>query len=416
MKRPEGTHPVYWRSLRCFPPKEWPRMPIGHMAAVTKGKLPKTLFSRPTENSVPYLLIDGLNEGESLYTEDNDLPMIEPGDTVVVADGSRSGLPIRGITGALGSTLLQYRVKNGIDPDYFYYLLESLYAFTNTATIGGAVPHLDKRLLSKLVLAVPEQPEMSLIGEVLCTVDNTISSIKDHILAAERLKTALMQQLFTKGIPGRHKRFKKTKIGEFPAEWDILRGRQCFRIVGSYSPPPPDSGPDGDCHYLKVSDFNLEGNEKVLTTAQTRFFRKNNLNAQLYRPGLIVFAKRGEALRKNRVRLLGAYSMIDPNLMLLEAIEKVTTERYLYHYLTHYRLARFCEDAGIPQLNNKDLYPRLFPMPQREEQEEIVNILEAADAWIEAVMQKLKAVQRLKKSLLQNLLTGKVRVNMEANV
>ena len=416
MRRPAGTHPIYWRSFPYSPPDDWSDTRISDMAHVTKGKLPKTLLHRPSEKSIPYLLIDGLHNGSSFYTEDIDLPLITPEDTVVVADGSRSGLPIRGVSGALGSTLLRYRAKEGFDGDYLYYLLESLYPFTNTATIGGAVPHLDKRLLSQLVLKTPGQPERAIIGRVLRAVDEMLSATNNELLAAQRLKTALMQQLFTKGIPGRHKRFKETKIGKVPEEWDILRGRQCLEIKGLYSPVPSDAGEEGDCHYLKVSDFNLSGNEKIIRTSQTKFWRNSHNDSRLYPPGLIVIAKRGEALKHNRVRFTGAFSMIDPNLMLLDAIEDVTFNQYLYHYLLYRGMARFCEDAGIPQLNNKDIYPRWFPMPKMDEQIKIVEILEAADSYILSVRNKVRALERLKKSLLQNLLTGKVRVNMEARV
>ncbi len=221
MKRPKGTHPIYWRSFSYSPPDDWLPIAISEMACVTKGKLPKTLLPHPTERSVPYLLIDGLNNGASLHTEDTDLPMITPEDTVVVADGSRSGLPMRGVSGALGSTLLRYRAKEGFDGDYLYYLLESLYPFTNTATIGGAVPHLDKRLLSQLVLKTPGQAERTIIGAVLRAVDEMLSATNAELLAAQRLKTALMQQLFTKGIPGRHKDFTQIKRGIMPASWQI---------------------------------------------------------------------------------------------------------------------------------------------------------------------------------------------------
>ncbi len=55
-------------------------------------------------------------------------------------------------------------------------------------------------------------------------------------------------------------------------------------------------------------------------------------------------------------------------------------------------------------------------MPKMDEQIKIVEILEAADSYILSVRNKVRALERLKKSLLQNLLTGKVRVNMEARV
>jgi restriction endonuclease S subunit len=201
MKRPLGTHPIYWQMRKELPPSDWQVKSIGECAEVVKGKLPKTLLDRPTEKSIPYLLIDGLNNGGAVYTEDDGLPMIAEGDTVLVADGSRSGMAIRGVAGALGSTLLRYSAKEGFDNDFLFYLLESLYPYTNTATIGGAVPHLDKRLLSKLQLAFPNFEEQRQIALILIAADEGIARTRDELAAARRVKTALMQQLFIKGIP-----------------------------------------------------------------------------------------------------------------------------------------------------------------------------------------------------------------------
>ena len=111
MTRPRGIHPVYWQTLKVQPPSDWKIERIEDYAEAKKGKLPKTLYAIPTEDSLPYLLIDGLNEGEPLYTDDTNLPIIDENDTVMVADGSRSGLPIRGVSGALGSTLLRFKAK-----------------------------------------------------------------------------------------------------------------------------------------------------------------------------------------------------------------------------------------------------------------------------------------------------------------
>ena len=77
MNRPHGTHPVYWRTMHATPPAEWARVAVEDMAEAVKGKLPKALSDIPTPNSVPYLLIDGLeNGGASLYTESDGLPMV----------------------------------------------------------------------------------------------------------------------------------------------------------------------------------------------------------------------------------------------------------------------------------------------------------------------------------------------------
>jgi restriction endonuclease S subunit len=423
MRRPKGVHPIYWHSYRYLPPSDWSETPIFQMADVIKGKLPKTLLTRPTEKSVPYLLIDGLNNGDSLYTEDPGLPMITPEDTIVVADGSRSGLPIRGVSGALGSTLLRYRAKEGLDGDYLYYLLESLYPFTNTATIGGAVPHLDKRLLSQMVLAIPGQPERTLIGKVLRSVDQMLSTTKDEILAARRMKTALMQQLFTKGIPGRHTDFREIKRGVMPASWKMTNVSR-IAAVSSGVTLNQDRSPRSNGHrYLTV--VNVHRDYIDLTEERHLELWPSEVPSRLLEKGDILVVE-GHANSSE----IGRAAIVD------EQTEGMTFQNHLFrvrvntdevipafllYSLNCERVRRYwnatCNtSSGLNTINRRQLRRLEIPKPPRPEQDEIVALIEASKATIRSCEEKLCALTALKRSLLQNLLTGKVRVSMEAQV
>ena len=76
-------------------------------------------------------------------------------------------------------------------------------------------------------------------------------------------------------------------------------------------------------------------------------------------------------------------------------------------------LQRFLENSTLPQLNNKDFYPRFYLYPTIDEQEEISNILLNQHNLIRQKHSKIQTLQRLKKSLMQNLLKGKVRLPAE---
>jgi len=426
VRRPAGTHPIYWRSFPYSPPDDWSDTRISDMAHVTKGKLPKTLLPRPSEKSIPYLLIDGLNNGSSLYTEDVDLPLITPEDTVVVADGSRSGLPIRGVSGALGSTLLRYRAKEGFDGDYLYYLLESLYPFTNTATIGGAVPHLDKRLLSQLVLKTPGHSERKIIGRVLRAVDEMLSATSNELLAAQRLKTALMQQLFTKGIPGRHSEFQSISVfrrqTEIPKEWEpSLLGVNTIRIEYGTNAPSNvyNAGypviaipqvvaprlelvevPYADLSEVEAATLRLEDGDVLLirTNGNPNYMGKSTLVTAGVASQHVVFASYLIRIRTDKTRLLGSYL----NYFLASPLGRQQA------------LAMSNTSAGNHNLGARSLKRFLLPRPDIKEQEEIVDVLDHCEDELDAISNKISALVRLKKSLLQNLLTGKVRVNREA--
>jgi type I restriction enzyme S subunit len=83
-----------------------------------------------------------------------------------------------------------------------------------------------------------------------------------------------------------------------------------------------------------------------------------------------------------------------------------------FRYQLEWRnLARYVESSGVPQLNNKDLYPRWFVRAPEVQQKEVVSIVSAAEQQEDALRDKLLALEMLKKSLMHDLLTGAVRVN-----
>ena len=73
-------------------------------------------------------------------------------------------------------------------------------------------------------------------------------------------------------------------------------------------------------------------------------------------------------------------------------------------------LARYVENSGVPQLNNKDLYPRYFLRAPDSRQLEIVNTVAAIEQLEDTLISKCLSLEQLKTSLTHDLLTGKVRV------
>lgn len=425
--RPIGAHPVYWRTFEQSPPDGWKLTRFRDLASSFKGKLPKDLSSTPIPGGMPYLLVEGFETSEWNYTSDVTLPKITESDSVVVADGSRSGWTLRGKAGALGSTLLCYQPKEGVDPDFLFYLLQSFYAFTNTATIGGAVPHLDTRLLNNLSLFVPGiQEEQASIGARLKAVDETISAAEAKLTAARRLKTALMQQLFTRGIPGRHSRFKIAAVFrlefEAPRAWAVEALRESVTAIeygtnaasndGQHGLPvvaiPEVVAPRfqlGECSYAEVPDTEAEALR--LRSDDVLLIRTNGNPDYIGKSTVIGH----EAL--NTHMIFASY------LIRVQTDKEKLSGRYLNYFLASPLGRRQClamanTSAGNHNLGSRAIKQFILPRPSREEQSEIVALLDSAEDTIEAVQAEIESLNRLKRSLLQNLLTGRVRVRLEA--
>jgi type I restriction enzyme S subunit len=255
--------------------------------------------------------------------------------------------------------------------------------------------NLDLRDYLKVLVPVPTDPaEQCRIAETLKVADTLVSALEEKMQKARRVFRALLNDRFNglRTVPK-------------------IKGRRCFTLHGTVNfDEHVIFALEGRVAYFKVDDFNSRGNERQLVNAETRVAISAGSKCIPFEVGNVIFAKRGAALTKNRVRINAIPCFLDPNLMLMRPIAGVVEAEFLRYYLMFFCLEKLGEDAGIPQLNNKDLYPKEFPIPYRSVRASICQTLFAAEDVIDAINGQLIAARRVKQSLQQNLLTGKIRL------
>lgn len=282
---------------------------------------------------------------------------------------------------------------------------------------GSAQPGLKSDFLKGVFTRIPESlPEQSKIAEVLSKVDQAIEQTESLIAKQQRIKTGLMQDLLTRGIDEHGNlrseethEFKDSPLGRIPVEWNKGKGIDLFTLHAGFAVQRLFDSDQGEWLYLKVDDFNNPANSNGLMTASTTFDCSAQLSNRLLAPKTIVFPKRGAAIFLNRVELLKRTATVDPNLMGLRTREGVLPE-YMRFILLHRNLSNICDNSGIPQINNKHLYPLIFILPDEFEQRRIVQCLEKCEAAIHIVAGNLHKLRSLKTALMQDLLTGNKRV------
>ena len=262
---------------------------------------------------------------------------------------------------------------------------------------------------------MPSPPEQHKIADILSSVDDAIEKTQAVIDQVQIVKHGLMHELFTRGLPGRHVRFKQTEIGRIPEEWNTTLGSDLFRLAGGYGPRALVFDNEGECLFIKVETLNNWANRRLVRHSAERFREVENLKVQIYGTGSLVFPKRGAAIFKNRVRLLGTKVAVDPNLMIL--VPKACIDPIFFMYLLLYiGLFNLSDNSGVPQLNNKHLYPRLFPVPSLHEQQEVAKVISNSDDRITSEEDKIVALKDLKQALMSVLLTGELRVAPDPEV
>lgn len=306
--------------------------------------------------------------------------------------------------------------ESGITPEFFFRWLrtEQVQSYLSASSEGSTgLSNLSHSFFRKMAIAFPQEDEQAAIARVLDAVDAAIDRAREGVEKAQATRLSLMQAAFHCEMIAEPKH--DTEAGRIPQSWQALKGKQAFSVLTGgnssvYAIKPLRGDDKADAWFMKVDDFNLPANARRIVTTQIGFVAHKNPSFKLLPTGTIIIAKRGAAILKNRVRTTAVPIALDPNLMALKVRDDILPEFFRYQ-LEWRNLARYVESSGVPQLNNKDLYPRWFVRAPEDQQKEIIAVIAAAEQQEDALRRKLGALKQLKKSLMHDLLTGSVRVD-----
>jgi type I restriction enzyme, S subunit len=161
----------------------------------------------------------------------------------------------------------------------------------------------------------------------------------------------------------------------------------------------------GEIPYVKVGDMNLPDNENVITTSSRFVDRSPKVINSIIPPFSIIFPKRGGAIATNKKRIVQREIIVDLNTMALIIPELIF--EYTRVWFDSIDLWKLNNGTSVPQINNKDIYPLLIPLPPLAEQKRIVDKVEELMAVCDKLeveqFKNLKTHQALVKTLLETL-------------
>lgn len=158
------NRPILSSEITFVLPDRWEWVRNGDLFGLRKGKVPKELNET---GEIPYLDIEALDRGNiRRYTNDYSVPMCTDEDILVVCDGSRSGLVLKGRNGAIGSTLSVIETPQFIQP-FVRLIFQQGFQRLNSSMKGAAIPHLDtKNLLQEVVGLPPLEEQQRIVARV----------------------------------------------------------------------------------------------------------------------------------------------------------------------------------------------------------------------------------------------------------
>ena len=306
------------------------------------------------------------------------------------------------VRGADGTQVL--KPKTGIEPLFFYYACRAI-----DLPSQGYNRHF-KALREKEML-LPPLPEQRGISNSLRRVDSARSLQDAQIRVAADLKRAAMHTLFTRGLRGEAQ--KETEIGAMPESWevktildicDIWSGGTPRKSVAEYwrGSIPWVSGKDLKSSSLRdtIDHVTAEGIEAGSRLAPTGAVLLLVRGMGLANDLPVAVIKRPMAFNQDVKALV---PRCDYSGRLLRSAVYVGKERLLGRIVT--------SAHGTMTLNLNDVERFKVPCPSdRAEADGIVAILDAIDRKIDLHQRKRAVLEDLFKSLLHQLMTGKIRV------
>lgn len=323
-----------------------------------------------------------------------------PVDSIILTTGATIG--------EVGITKIELCTKQGITgivPNkwtnnlFLRYWLENNKQQLVRYSQGTTFKEIRPRPLGNLRIKIPEPfTEISVkiqekIASILSTVDKNIEQTKKTIEKVEKLKKSMMQNLLTGKIkPDGTKRREDEfcideKFEKVPKGWDIGKAKDFFVLQRGYD-LPDSQVENGKYPVVKSNGVDIYHNE----------YKENG-------PGVIT-GRSGSIGNVNYIN--SNYWPHNTSLFIKDF--KGNHPKFIYYYLQYMHLERLLAGTSVPTLNRNDVHRIKITFPRNNDQKQITKILDLIVNRIKILDLKISKIQKLKKSLMQNLLTGKIEV------
>jgi type I restriction enzyme S subunit len=310
-----------------------------------------------------------------------------------------------------------------IQPYLYYSLLSPTCQNQIDAQISGsAQPGLKSDFLKGVFASIPKAlQEQSKITEVLSKVDQGIDQTEALIAKQQRIKTSLMQGLLTKGIDKQGNlrteeshEFKDSPMGMIPAEWEIKRLEEMtVKIVDGVHHTP--SYVDYGMPFLVITDLTAGpgirfDNTRFITVADHRAFRaRANPIA-----GDVLVTKDGTLGVARIVKSEYPEFSIFVSLAMIRPRRDYCLPELIYYFFDSgeflIQLGALSAGTGLSHIHLEHFRKFQLRCPPLEEQKIIIDIIKQQEIRLTNCHNDLNKLKRLKNALMQDLLTGMVRV------
>lgn len=383
----------------------WSLSTIGKISKVASGGTPSRKNGNYWEGDIPWVTTAEVQFGTIFDTSEkitkvgleNSSAKVFPVNTILMAmygQGKTRGQVAKlGIEATTNQACAAIMLNNDYNVDYYFQFLNSRYKHIRDLSNSGGQENLSAGIIKSIQVPVPPLPEQKKIAQILSTWDKAITTTEKLLANSEQQKKALMQQLLTgrKRFPG------------FGGEWSKLHLRDCANCLDNKRVP-----------------LNSEQRRKM--QGSIPYWGANGVvdfvNEYIFDETIVLLAEDGGYFDEYKTRPIANISYgkcwVNNHAHVLYAKDNCITE-WLYYFLVHKNIMAFVNGGTRAKLNKNDMMQILIALPPLSEQKRITKTLLTVNLEIEILNRKINFLKHEKKSLMQQLLTGKRRVKIKGD-
>ena len=411
-------------------PDDWEVKTIDEFATLTSGESPSKF--KFIDGGIPYYKVEQMNNSLKYQKETpfhiQTLNFVQKGSVIFPKRGAAietNKVRILSQDSFFDTNIMSVTLNETVSNEYFYYWLvkKELWQIADTTSI----PQINNKHIKPLLVPIPPLPEQQRIAKALSDVDALISTTEKLLQKKKNIKQGAIQNLLTgkKRLPGfgpqtKSPAYKQTELGLIPDDWEVKSLGDIFSIKHGYGFEGQFFSSENNQHIVVTpGNFKLEGGFQK--QKQPIYYTGTYPDEFKLKPNNLIIMMTD--LSKNSDTLGnpaivpddGNYYLHNQRIGLIQIHNDSFVKDYIYLLLCtkeyHESVVATAAGSTVKHTSPNRIYSiNLIVSTSKEEQTAIANVLSSMDKEIETLNTKLEKYRNLKTAMMQQLLTGKIRL------
>jgi type I restriction enzyme, S subunit len=407
---------AYKRTEVGVVPEDWDVVLLDSVARRGSGHTPDKAHPEYWGGEIKWISLQDSDRLDRLYISDtaakitpvgiaNSSARLHPAGTVVLSrDAGVGKSAIMKLDMAVSQHFMAWTCNPPLHNLFLYYWLQKEKPEFERIAMGSTIKTIGLSYFQQLVVPLPTKAEQEAIAEALSDADALIESLEQLVAKKRQLKQGAMQELLT----------GKRRLPGFRGEWEVRRLDELGRWTGGMTPSMrnEDYWENGTVPWISSGDVK---SPRLMSTAFaiSEYAVKRRATPLLPAKSIIVVTRSG-ILRKFLPVSMNMIPMaINQDIKALLPNQRALAE-YLLHSLIYNgdQILSRCLKSGttVESIEFPWLKAFMIPIPPLHEQTAIAALLSDMDAEIAALEAKLAKARQIKQGMMQELLTGRIRL------